>query len=341
MSEAHSSARRATLFVLVPALNEEATVAAVVRGALALATPELAVRVAVVNDGSTDRTAAVAAAAGADVITFPVNQGLGKVLRTGLAHALSGGADLVVNIDGDGQFDPADIRQLIAPLLAGEADFVTASRFADPALVPVMPRAKLWGNHMMSRLVSFLIGRRYYDVSCGFRAYSRECALRLNLWGAFTYTQESFLDLAVKGMRIREVPVRVLGVRPVGTSRMASNLWVYAWRTSKIILRSYRDYWPLPFFSLLSLPWLLAGASLLVFFFGHYLARGQFRPHLWAGFSGGSLVAFGLGLIGVGVFADMLKRIRLNQEELLYLARCREYGGSSGAAGAGRDRATG
>ena len=314
------------LVVIIPALNEEATVADVVRGALTLASDWLEVRVLVVNDGSTDGTSDVSRAAGADVIDFPVNQGLGRAFRAGLEGALRRRADVIVNIDADGQFNTEDIRELIEPILSGEADFVTASRFLDRELVPVMPTVKLYGNHLMSLLVSFIARQRFRDVSCGFRAYSRESALRLNLWGRFTYTQESFLDMAVKGMRIREVAVKVLGVRPVGESRIARNLWNYGWNTGRIIFRSYRDYWPLPFFSWLSSPFLLSGAVLLVFFFCHYFATGKFSPHLWAGFAAGGLAAVGLATLIVGLFADMLKRIRLNQEELLYLERRRDLG---------------
>ncbi len=192
------------LCIIIPALNEEASIGDVIQRIQEVPFPAkvTAKTVIVVDDGSRDATGEISRGLGAMVVRHEQNRGVGRAFQSGLKAALAAGADLVVNIDADGQFNPADIPALLAPLLAGEADFVTASRFKDPALEPEMPPVKRWGNRQMSRLVSGIIRHRFHDVSCGFRAYSRETALRLNLWGAFTYTQESFLDLAAKGMRM-------------------------------------------------------------------------------------------------------------------------------------------
>lgn len=309
------------LVVVIPCLNEAATISDVIARIPASVPGVSDIRVVVVDDGSTDQSAKLAEDAGAVVVSNGSNRGLGYTFRHGLHKALELGADIVVNMDGDGQFDPQDIRRLVAPIVAGTADFVTASRFKDSQLIPDMPPVKLWGNRFMSRMISTMLGERFYDVSCGFRAYSREAALRLHLWGKFTYTQESFLDLAVKDMRITEVPVRVLGVRPVGESRIASNLWKYGVQTANIIFRSYRDYWPFRFFMFVSIPLFTVAICLLLFFTGHYALTGRFSPHVWAGFTGAGTMAGAFGLLSIGFFADMLKRIRLNQEEIIYMTR--------------------
>jgi glycosyltransferase involved in cell wall biosynthesis len=311
-----------SIAIIIPALNEAATIADVVGGAIAmLARESFSGRVYVVDDGSDDRTAELARAAGATVISHAVNMGVGRAFRSGLAEALRSGADIVVNIDADGQFDPARIPDLVAPILNGRADFTSASRFKDPELVPNMPKAKLIGNLLMSRLISRIAGKRYYDVSCGFRAYNREAALHLNLWGAFTYTQESILDLVIKGLRIEEVPMKIRGVRGSGKSKVASNLWAYGFKALKIILHTYRDYWPSRFFGWLSLPFLATGAGLVVFLFIHRFASGHFSPHIWAGFTGGGLFGLGVLILLTGLAGETLKRIRLNQEMLLYYHR--------------------
>src|SRR5579862_6525617 len=134
------------LVVTIPALNEEKTIAQVIRGIPRDIPGVTETEVIVVNDGSTDRTAAEALASGALVITLKGGGGLGTVFRTGLERAMRRGADIIVNIDGDGQFNSADIRKLVKPLLEDHADFATCSRFADPALRPTMPTVKYHGN---------------------------------------------------------------------------------------------------------------------------------------------------------------------------------------------------
>lgn len=308
--------------IIVPALNEQATVGNVVRGCLrALSAERFDVMPIVIDDGSRDRTAEAAREAGATVIAHHTNRGVGRAFQSGLEYAVERDADYVVNIDADGQFSPEDITRLLDPLEAGQADVALASRFKDASLVPDMPWIKKWGNRWMSRLVSRIAKRRFDDVSCGFRAYNREASLRLNPWGDFTYTHESILELVAKRMRIVEIPTRVRGVREFGRSRVAGNLWRYALHTSHIILQTYRDYWPLHFFGWLSLLTLVPGLSLLAFLVRHRVTSGRFSPHIWSGFTGASLTALGILTLITGMLAEMLKRIRLNQENLIYLIK--------------------
>jgi len=311
------------LLVTVPALDEELTVAGVVQGIPRQIPGIASVEVVVVDDGSRDHTAQRAREAGAEVIRHESTRGVGAAFHTGLSRGIEGGADLIVSIDADGQFDPADIPRLVEPIVSGRADFVSASRFADPALAPEMPGIKRWGNRMMSRLISRLAGQRFHDVSCGMRCYSRGAALQLHLLGRFTYTQEVFLNLAFKQLRIVEVPIRVRGEREFGESRVAGNLWRYGVRTAQIIFRCYRDYHPLRFFGGialgLSVPALLLGGFLLV----HYLQTGALTPHKWAGFGAATLLALALLVLQMGIIGDMLARHRVYLEEVLYRLRSR------------------
>ncbi len=312
------------LVVVMPALNEQATVADVIRRVPRDLPGIGSVEVLVVDDGSTDATAAEARQAGAVVVSHPRRQGVGAAFQTALSHALAMGADLIVSIDADGQFDPATIGELIAPVLAGQADFATASRFADPALAPEMPGIKRWGNRVMSRLISHLIGQSFHDVSCGMRCYSRRAAMSLNPLGAFTYTQEVFLNLGFKRLRMVEVPIRVIGQRPHGDSRVAANLWRYGFHTLAIIFRCYRDYRPMRLFGTLALGMMAPAVGLELFLLVHYVAAGTFTPHKWAGFTGAALFALGLVLLLMGVLGDMLNRHRMYLEELLYDVRSRQ-----------------
>lgn len=177
----------------------------------------------------------------------------------------------------------------------------------------------------MSWLISFLTGKKFFDVSCGFRAYSREASLRLTLFGRFTYTQETFLDFVFKGISIAEVPLVVKKQREFGESNVSSNLWTYAMKTVKIIFRAFRDYKPLKFFGLITFPFIFLGLALEIFLIMHYVLTGNFSPHKWAGFTGLAMVILGLIFFILGLVADMLDRIRMNQEELLYFLRKEEY----------------
>jgi len=310
--------------VVVPCLDEEESVAGVVRGIPFQIEGFQSIEVVVIDDGSTDATAERAAAAGATVVKNGENMGLGRTFQRGVSLALAQGADILVNIDGDGQFDPASIGELIEPIVRGEAHMVTASRFLDPALTPRMPAIKRWGNRQVARIVRLLTGKRFRDVSCGFRAFSREALLRMNLYGSFTYTHETFMDLVFKGMAIREIPLPVRGTREFGESRIASSIPRYAWRSLQIMARAFIAYRPFTFFAVLALVLLAAGSGLLAFLLVHYIRSGAFSPHIWAGFVGGGLGLTGLITLALGVLGDMLVRLRVNQEEILYTLKGRE-----------------
>jgi len=309
------------LVVQLPALNEEKTIASVIRAVPRDIEGVDEIQVIVIDDGSTDRTATLAREAGAIVLTHEVSRGVGAAFRTGLKQSTELGADIVVTIDADGQFNPGDICTVTAPILKGEAEFVTASRFIDPSLEPEMPKAKRWGNDFIARWVSSMVKQRFYDVSCGFRAYSKEAYLRLILLGDFTYTHEVFLTLAFSGVHIQEVPVRVRGVREHGVSRVANNLFHYGWRTASIILKTYRDYRPLGFFSKIAMVFSVAGLGFLTFLGWFWATTGGFSPHKWAGFTGGFLLAIGVFFFIIGIVAEMLDRIRLAADEALYRIR--------------------
>jgi glycosyltransferase involved in cell wall biosynthesis len=315
------------LLVCMPALNEERTVGQVIQGIPSHIPGIRSIDVLVVDDGSTDQTAQRATEAGAIVVRHPTSRGVGAAFHSALSYGIEHGADLIVSIDADGQFNPADIPALVAPVVTNEADFTTASRFKDPALIPQMSGIKLWGNRMMSRLVSRLTGETFSDVSCGMRCYSRRAALQLYVQSQFTYTQEVFLNLTFKHLRIVEVPIRVRGEREFGKSRVASNLWQYGFRTANIIFRVYRDYFPLRFFGGIAFGLMLIAQGLGLFLFIHYLQTKSLSPHKWAGFGAGAFLALSLAMVHLGLIGDMLNRQRIYLEELLYRQRIQSANG--------------
>jgi glycosyltransferase involved in cell wall biosynthesis len=301
------------LLIAMPALDEEESVAQVLGSLPTRLDGVSSIDLLVVDDGSTDRTAEVAEEAGALVVRHPVNRGVGKAFHTAVNQALHLGIDLLVTIDADGQFDAAQIP-----------DLVTGCRFICQKRPENMPVFKYWGNLVVARMLRFVAGVDLADVSCGFRAYGREALLNLNLFGKFTYTQETLLDLSFKELRIAEVPVNVTYF-PGRKSRVAGSIFRYALNSGKIITRTVRDFRPLRFFGGIGLAIFALGCILDGWLLWHYLKTGTFTPYKVVGFSGAALNIVGILLAGLGLLADMLDRIRTNQERILYFHKKRAF----------------
>lgn len=318
------------LVVILPALNEEATIAKVLQKIPRHITGIDECMAIVIDDGSTDRTASVAIAEGAIVVRHAENLGVGEAFATGIRAALHAGADIIVNIDSDGQFDPSDINALVQPIVNHGFGFATCSRFANPKLIPAMPTIKKWGNYWMSWLVSKLTRcQGLTDVSCGFRAYSRDTALRLNLYGRFTYTQETFVDLAAKRVAMTEVPLRVRGVREFGQSRVASDLWRYGFQTSLILLRAIRDTQPLAFFGTIAVALLAISLGCFGFVAVWWLMTSHTSPWTSLLIVGTASLLLSVSSGVTALLADQVGRGRRIQEELLYYQRSQFFGQNS------------
>jgi hypothetical protein len=193
-----------------------------------------------------------------------------------------------------------------------------------------MPKVKLYGNSAVTAIINWVCGGTCFtDVSCGFRAFNREAAYRLTLFGRFTYTQETFIDLFAKGVRIEEVPLKVRGVREHGKSRVARSILKYATNSFPIILRAMRDIQPLRFFGGIAM--FLGVIGLLVggFVVGWYLWRQRTTPFTSLIPISGVFITLSILLGVLALLADMLGRHRRISEELLYLARKRSYAGRS------------
>ena len=308
------------LLVAIPAYNEEKKIGEVIQNIPQKINGVSEVHVIVIDDGSTDKTAKIAHDLGAKVIKNHYNMGLGITFGKALQYAIDHSFDLMVSIDGDSQFNPKDIPKLIDPIIKEEADLATASRFVSKDYYPKMPLFKLWGNKLMSIFISKLVGKKFYDVSCGFRAYSKKALLSLNLQGNFTYTQEIFIDLSFKKLNIIEIPIKVKYFSS-RISKISSNLFTYGINTLKIILETYRDYKPFTFFSYISLFFFIISAFLGSILLYTYISIGTFHPNVWSGFVGGIFLFISIAFFIVGISANMIRRIRTNQEKILYLLK--------------------
>jgi len=314
------------LVVVIPAYNERDMIGRVVRGVPREAGGVDEVKVLVVDDGSTDGTAEVALEAGADVVVrHHRNMGLGVAFRTGVRKALELGADVIVTIDGDGQFDPGEIPKLVKPIVAGEADVVVGSRFLGGS--PRMPFVKRIGNRVVTSLVNFLVGSRFTDTQCGFRAYSREAALRLNVHSSFTYTQEVFIDLVSKGLRIVEVPVTVRYYKG-RKSRVVRSPLLYGVRVLAIAALASKEVRPLFFYGALALGFLVSGGVLGSVLFVRWVFTGMVSPYRSLVSVAQLLLTTGVVLLAIALIGDSQARQRRVLDEILYYVRKWELSGN-------------
>lgn len=314
------------LVVIIPAYNEEKSIVKVINQIPRTITNIEKIEILVIDDGSQDKTVnEIKNNTSASVVSHHKNLGLGASFATGLEQAIKRQADIVVTIDADNQFDPQDINKLIKPIIDKKYDCVTGSRFIDKNFSPdKIPFIKKWGNKKVAFLINKLTGQKYYDVSCGFRAYSKQAILNINIFSNFTYTQEVILDLSFKNLIIKEVPIKVRYFAD-RQSRIAHNLFKYAWNISKTNFRIFRDYKPLKFFGSIGLLIFITGLLFDIFILWNFINTGSITPYKYIGFIGGFLNLLGFLIIIVGLLADMLYRIRINQEKILYYEKRKKY----------------
>ncbi|MCW5852521.1 MAG: glycosyltransferase family 2 protein [Anaerolineae bacterium] len=312
------------LIVQIPALNEADHLPRVLADIPRQIAGVDEVGVLVIDDGSTDGTAEVARACGADwVVRQRGNKGLAAAFQAGLDAALRLGADIIVHTDADGQYRGADIPALIAPILAGEADLVVGDR--QPHTLAHFSPEKRWLQWVGSWVVRQASGTTVPDAVSGFRAYSREAALRLYVANQFSYTVETLIQARRRRLTVTHVPITVNpDTRP---SRLHRGNWNFVKRQASIIVRTYASYEPLKTFFYLALPFVLVGLTLLgrlawLFLAGH-MDRGSNVQSLVVGAM--SLILGGLIFL-FGILADRVGDNRRLMEEILYRLRAQEVG---------------
>lgn len=308
---------RKTIVVQIPCYNEAATLPTVLAGIPRRLGRHTRVLTVVVDDGSTDLTAAVARRAGADrVVRHTANRGLAAAFRSGLAAALRLGADVIVNTDGDNQYPQADIPRLVAPILAGHADVVVADR--QPERVAHFSPAKKLLQALGSAVVRAASGTGVRDAPSGFRAYSREAALRLFVHSQYSYTLETLIQAGAQRLRVVSLPVAVNAqVRP---SRLIASLPSYLLHSATTIVRAYVTYRPLVVFTSIGLAFLMVGTAGIVRF-GYYFVTDGGTGHVQSVVLAGTLWAVGVTILLTGLLADLAAANRRLAEEALYELR--------------------
>jgi glycosyltransferase involved in cell wall biosynthesis len=290
------------LIIQIPCLNEAQTLG-VALGALPRQVPGFAsVEWLVVDDGSTDGTAAIAAGLGVDhVVRHPANRGLATAFMTGLETSLRLGADVIVNTDADNQYEASDIPRLTGPILSGEADMVIGARPIDQT------EHFSWIKKKLQRLGSWAVRvaskTNIEDAPSGFRAISRETAMRLNVFNAYTYTLETIIQAGLSNLRVVSVPIRTnADLRP---SRLVKSITSYVKRSLVTILRVMVIYRPLAYFASLGSVFivigLLAGGRYL-----YFVVEGGGAGHVQSVIFSALCVLLGALLVMMGVLADLV-----------------------------------
>jgi glycosyltransferase involved in cell wall biosynthesis len=306
------------LAVVIPAYNEERTISKVIREIPRRMAGINEVEVIVIDDGSGDSTVSKALKAGADrVIRHKMNLGLAASFRDGLDAALEDGADIIVNTDADLQYNQREIPKLIKPILDKEADFVLGYR--DVWNLEHMSLSKKIGNTLATSVISFLVGFGVRDAQSGFRAFSREAALQVNILSDYTYVQETIMQLVFKRNKVVQVPCEFRARE--GTSRLISNIWSYAKRAGLTIIRTYVYYKPLRTFLSVGLVLILLGliAGLRVLL--HFLTTGLVSPYIPSAILSAVLLIVGFQVVMMGLIADSINANRMTVERILYLVK--------------------
>jgi glycosyltransferase involved in cell wall biosynthesis len=241
------------------------------------------------------------------------NKGLAEAFRTGLDACLRLGADIIVNTDGDNQYPAAEIPRLIAPILAGEADMVIGDR--QPATVAHFSPLKRLLQALGSWAVRLTSGTDVPDAPSGFRAYSREAALRLNVISQYSYTVETVIQAGKKRLAIACVPVTVN--QPLRPSRLMRNTWTYLKHSAATIVRVYAMYEPLKVFFYIGLGLLAVGLAGVGRFLYFYFIGGA-AGHVQSLVLSAALLIVGFQVLLIGLLADLIAANRRLIEEALY-----------------------
>jgi len=301
------------LIVTIPAYNEEKTIGKVIDEIPKRIKGIKSIEILVVNDGSTDNTETVARNHGASVLKLKHN-GLAYAFKSGMGEAIKRGADIIVNTDADFQYNQKQIPDLIKPVLSGHADIVLGSRFRGH--IEYMPLSKRLGNRLASWAVRRVSGLSVSDAQTGFRAFSREAALRMNIQTTYTYTQETILQAAANKLEVREIPVDFR--KREGESRLISSLFSYARNASYTLIMGYLNYKPLRIFLSIGLLFFLIGFILGLRVLLHFISTGLVSPFIPTAILTSILLIFGFQIIVIGLLAEMIKQNRRLNEEILY-----------------------
>jgi len=309
------------LIIQIPCLNEEHTLPKTLEDLPKQIEGIDSIEILIIDDGSTDKTVEVAKSLGVHhVLQFTNNKGLAKAFISGINQSLKLGADIIVNTDGDNQYFGGDIAKLIQPILKKDADIVVGNRQVET--IRHFSPIKIFLQKFGSWVVRQLSGTEIPDATSGFRAYSRDAALQLNVVSDFTYTIETIISAGKKNLAIAHVPVKTN--TKLRESRLFPSIRVYLQRSLVTMLKVYSMYRPLRLFTLAGGTTFLLGFAVgcryLFFFF-----MGQTEGHIQSLILSAILLIVGFQIIMMGISAELISvnrqllediQVRIKKDEL-------------------------
>jgi glycosyltransferase involved in cell wall biosynthesis len=311
------------LIIQIPCLNEAETLPATLAD-LPKSVPGIdVIETLIIDDGSRDDTVTVARAHGVThVVRFRRRKGLAAAFMAGIDASLKAGADFIVNTDADNQYAGADIPRLLAPLQSGQADIVIGDRNIRDL------QHMSWSKRFLQRVGSWVVrqvsGTQVPDTTSGFRAYTRQAALQMNIVSEFSYTLESIIQAGKKKMAIAHVPVGSNArTRP---SRLFDSVFSYIKASSATIVRIYSMYEPLKVFTYLGSFVFLIGLAIAGRFVYFYLFTHDSAGKVQSLILAAMLMIVGFQIVLIGLVADVISGTRKLLEDLLYRVRSMELG---------------
>lgn len=302
------------LIIQIPCFNEEKTLPVTLKDLPKKIEGIDRIETLVVNDGSADATEEVARKGGVDhILNLPVRSGLAEAFKRGIDKALELDADIVVNTDGDNQYRGEDIAKLVEPILSKKAEIVIGCR--DMKTIKHFSPVKKLLQNIGSKVVRKFSGTDIPDTTSGFRAYSREAALKLNIFSSYTYTLESIIQAGRQ-----EIPITYVGIRTnekLRESRLIKSPFSYILKSIVTILRVYLMYKPLKTFANLGIVCMVPGFFLVARFFYYYFTEDR-SGHMQSLIIAAIFMLMGAGIILIGLLGDVISANRKLGEEILY-----------------------
>ena len=299
------------LIIQIPCFNEQDTLLTTLDALPKSVCGIDEIEVLVINDGSTDESAEIAKGWGAKVLDINTNKGLANAFRSGLNEALKLGADIIVNTDADNQYCADDIEKIVQPILGNKADIAIGAR--DVLSIKEFSPLKKVFQKFGSYILRLLSSTQVEDAPSGFRAFSKEAALKINVFDNYTYTMETLLQANAKGLKVVSVPIRVN--KQLRNSKLVKNIFDYIFKSMKTTIRMFIVYRPFRFF--ISIAGLLAFIGIiLVGRFLYFFVEGNGNGHIQSIIFAAIFLIYAVQISIIAVVGDLLSINRKIMEDV-------------------------